>query len=79
MQKIGLELLMLCGSLRISAWSAVNGRFQQRSQRAAEKSPSQVDFGRPSGGYFFSLMQKSVFWPRRKISPAAIAGVAMKI
>jgi hypothetical protein len=28
--------------------------------------------------YFFSLMQNSVFWPRRNISPAAITGVAMK-
>jgi hypothetical protein len=30
-------------------------------------------------GYFFSLMQKSVFCPRRYISPEAITGVAMKI
>jgi len=29
--------------------------------------------------YFFSLIQKSVFCPLKNISPAAIAGVAMKI
>lgn len=58
--------------------------FERKDFKPAKKGDSiefrvTLNIGPPAIYYFFSLIQNSVFCPRRYNSPAAITGVAMKI